>query len=174
MNRSLRLAALLLAGLTLPAGAQEKTPTMPLWADSLRPGGGPSFGSPFPEFDRTKPVTQWCLGTSEWWQASGPRLRQILSDTSVSGLAWRKLLGNATALSASDSLPMVTDEVRCLNAARVIHQGLLGWPEGPPPIVMVDLPDGSAIAFPAATHFGEFGAIVRFNAGRQIVAVAMW
>jgi hypothetical protein len=40
--------------------------------------------------------------------------------------------------------------------------------------VMVDLPDGSAIAFPAATHFGEFGAIVRFNAGRQIVAVAMW
>lgn len=125
----------------LPLHAQDGvTIPKPPWADSLRYGGGPSFGAPEAEFDGKKPVAQWCLGPSPWWRASEGWLRQVLSDTSEHGHTWRRVLGNAPTIAATDSIRVVTQEARCVALARLIHRGLLGWPEGPPPIFLADLP----------------------------------
>jgi hypothetical protein len=160
-------------GWAMPVEAQEAAAIPnPVWADSLRSGGGPAFGSP--EYDGTRPVAQWCLGPGPWWRTSEPWLRQVLSDTTDQGDSWRRVLGNVPQGSSSDSIRLVSNEARCVQVAKVIHQGLLGWKEGPPPILLADLPDGTLVAWPAATHFGEYGAIVRLNAAGQILAVAFW
>ena len=167
--------SLALGWLVVPLHAQEAaTIPNPVWADSIRKGEGPAFGSPPADFDATTPVTRWCLGPSTWWRTSEPWLRQVLSDTTDHGGTWRRVLGNAPQGAASDSIRVVSTEARCVQVARVIHQGLLGWKEGPPPILLADLPDGTMVAWPAKVSFGQYGAIVRLNAAGQILAVAFW
>jgi hypothetical protein len=154
---------------TTTAGAQSDT--LPRW--QARYGGGPSFGSPNSDFDGSRPPTQWCLPTDQWGEASLGWLRRVLSDTTEFGDGWRKVLGGAATLRASDSLTVVRDEALCRRAADVVNREVLGWSVGPPPIFLVRVRNG-LIAYPSNAQLGEFGQAVALDSALHVLGVATW
>lgn len=178
------LATTTIASLALPAGAQQGTP-IPIWRDSARYGGGPSVGAPPSSFTGEKPPDKWCLETDArghgdfgqvgwgWTTASRNWLRQVLSDSTEHGTAWRKVLGGAPMLAASDSIVQILDEAACREIAQIVNRDVLGWTVGPPPVVVFRVKD-HLIAYPSNARRGEWGLAVGMTLQRQIRGVAVW
>ena len=165
--------------------SKVSTAPVPLWRDSARYGGGPSVGPPPSDYDGTKPPSVWCLQTTRrapgdfgvtgqsWMQASRAWLREVLSDTSSHGAVWRRVLGGAPRLAPSDTIVRVLDESTCRDVAELLNLEVLGWPVGPPPVVIFRVHD-YLIAFPSNASRGEFGLAVGMSPRHKIQGIVTW
>jgi hypothetical protein len=162
------------------------SPTIrPVWRDSVRYGGGPSVGAPLSDYTGQSPPARWCLEATRgapgdfgnsgqsWINISRSWLRQVLSDTTSHGDGWRKVLGGAPRLEASDSIVQVFHEAECREIAGILNRDLLGWVVGAPPVVVLRVRD-YLIAFPSNARMGEFGMAVGMDSRRVIRGVAAW
>ena len=155
---------------------------IPIWRDSARYGGGPSVGAPPSDFTGATPPTKWCLEAigrapgdlgGQWTRTSRSWLRQVLSDSTDHGDSWRKVLGGAPRLTASDSITQIMDEDACREIARILNRDVLGWKVGPPPVVVFRVRD-YLIAYPSNARRGEWGLAVGMTLQRRIRGIAVW
>jgi hypothetical protein len=156
-----------------------------VWRDSVRYGEGPSVGAPPSDYTGAAPPAQWCLratgpasgdlGSSKqsWTEVSQSWLRQVLSDTTVLGAGWRKVLGGAPQFTQSDTIVQVLDEAACHDIAETINHGLLGWKNGPPPVVVFQI-RSYLVAYPSNARMGEFGLAVGMDLAHHIRGVSSW
>lgn len=178
------VAGVLLVASFAGVAAAQNVPA-PVWRDSARYGGGPSVGAPPSTFTGDKAPDRWCLETDArghgdfgqvgwgWTTASRGWLRQILSDTTEWGTVWRKVLGGAPMIVATDSIVQVMDETACRTVADILNRDVLGWSVGPPPVVIFQIKD-YLIAYPSNARRGEWGLAVGMTMQRQIRGVATW
>lgn len=157
----------------------------PIWQDSARYGGGPSVGAPPSDFTGQTPPAKWCLQATRratgdfgvsggtWTATTRSWLRQVLGDTTAVGDGWRKVLGGAPSIAPMDSIVQVIDEQECSAIAQVINRDILGWPAGPPPVVVLRIRD-FLVVYPSNVHLGEFGLAVGMGLRRNILGVATW
>lgn len=155
------------------------------WRDSVRSGSGPSVGPPPSDYTGKTPPGRWCLaatrratgdlGVSQesWDQVSRSWLRQVLSDTTDWGAMWRRVLGGAPTLSATDRIVQIVDEDECRAVAELIDREILGWSVSPPPVVIYRVRD-FLIAYPSNMHLGEWGLAVGMSRGLEIRGAAAW
>jgi hypothetical protein len=167
-----------------PAGCRYYRYQAP-WSDSVRYGGGPSFGAPPSDYTGERPPTQWCLQATgrspgdfglagwRWTDASRSWLRDVLSDTTDHGSGWRRVLGGAPRLTERDSIIQVADEDTCRAIAEILNRDLLGWRVGPPPVVIFRVRD-YLIVYPSNARLGEFGMAVGMGLDRRIRGAATW
>jgi hypothetical protein len=142
------------------------------WRDSVRYGGGPSFGAPDSDFDGTNPPKAWCLTAGDWGTASRGWLKRVLSDTTDWGDGWRDALRGAPRLAATDSVVAVQAESQCHRAAQIVNRAFLGWPTAPP--VMLLEANGHFIVLPSSVRLGEFGLAVHIDPDWILRGVATW
>ena len=193
---ALLIASWLLAG--VPAGAQQRSDSAAAasshprtaidsfpWRHKVRYGGGPSVGPPVSDFAGAPPPAQWCLTATRpapgdlgrrnesWGSTSRAWLRQVLSDPTEWGDVWRKVLGGMPRLAPQDSIIEVTDEDTCRKLAEILNRELLGWAQGPPPVVVFRVGD-YLIAYPSNASMGEWGLAVSMSREHEIRGVAAW
>jgi hypothetical protein len=179
------VAVLLLTGshrTNAQRGRDSSSVAVPPWRDSVRYGGGPSVGPPPSDYTGAVPPTQWCLRATgrasgdfggQWTETSRGWLREVLSDSTDHGAGWRKVLGGAPRLVATDSIVQIETEAVCRDIAQLLNREVLGWSAGPPPIVVFRVRN-YLIAFPSNARRGEFGLAVGMSLDRQIRGVATW
>ena len=190
MQRPWWMVALLSGLIGTPGQAQGTSDSSahglpaPPWRNKVLYGGGPSIGPPASDFSGATPPATWCLratarttgdyrgATASWTDMSVPWLHQVLSDQTDLGAGWRRVLGGAPQLSASDSITQVMDEDTCRALAATVNRDLLGWQVGPPPVVVLQA-RGYLIVFPSNASWGEFGLAVGMHKG-EIRGVATW
>ncbi len=145
----------------------------PMWPEGLRHAGGPPLGAPPSDYRGRVHEPHDCISAGSWWEATERSLRLKLSADNEWGAGWRKALGDAPLIKPGDVITLITDRDRCSFAAVWISDLRAEIP-GTPPVVLAQLPDGSYIAWPSQTTYGEFGAAVRMKRLGYIHAVALW
>ena len=188
MSSCLRAAALLLAVALVAFGGlaeAQQIDSFP-WRDSVR---GPDLftaGSPRSTITADSSSFKWCLqptGRStgdlgwlgrSWMDATREKLLQVLSDTTSDGSEWRQAIGGAPQLAPDDSsFVQVLDESTCHSIAVILHREFLGWPTGPPPVVVIQVRE-FLVAFPANLDLGEFGLAVGMTLAHELRGVTLW
>jgi hypothetical protein len=141
------------------------------WRDSVRYGGGPSFGAPDSDFDGVNPPKAWCLTAGDWGLASRGWLQRVLSDTTQWGDGWRGALRDAPRLTASDSVVVVLTESLCDRAAQIVNRAFLGW-SAAPPVMLLEV--NKHLILPSHVRLGEFGLAVHIDPEWKLRGAATW
>ena len=193
--RALRHCAILLATcVIIPSAARAQAapaadstaPAPPPWQNKVRYGGGLSVGPPLLDARDSTSATRWCLeppthrapgdyghAGATWRDATLTSLFRVLTDSTEHGVLWRRIVGDAPRLAQGESITAERDEATCRAIADVVHREVLGWRDGPTPVVVLRARD-FLLVFPALAARGEWGLAVGMNADHTVKGVVTW